>query len=73
MTMWDWIRSAIIFVAAVFIFNNFFISLTVLEAIILTLFLGVCVFHIIDIRDDFMKKLELKRQKRENGTHDNGG
>lgn len=65
MSLWDYIRSAVIFAAAIFIFNNFFTNLTVLEATILTIFLGVCVFHIIDIRDDLMKKLEGRRQKRD--------
>ena len=72
MTIWDWVRSAVIFLAAVFIFNNFFISLTILEAVILTLFLGVCVFHIVDIREELLVVYARRKVKKEN-NNGNGG
>lgn len=64
MTFWDWIRSIVIFTAGVFILNNFFISLTLLEAIILMAFLGIGIFHVADLRDEFLKKLKAVRAKR---------
>lgn len=76
MSFWDWIRSAIIFVSAVFILNDFFISLTILEAVILTIFMVICVVHTMDVRDDIIQRINKRRNTRETkkngGTNENG-
>lgn len=68
MTKWDYIRSVVIFVIAVFILNDFFISLSWVEAIILTIFTAISIFHTVDIRDDIMAKVAKRRYEREGYT-----
>ena len=64
MSKWDWGRSVIIFVAAVFILNNFFISLTVWEAVVLTIFCAVCIVHTMDVRDDLIRRATIRQIKK---------
>ncbi len=71
----DWVRSAIIFLSAVFILNNFFISLTVFEAVILTIFTVICVVHTMDVRDEVILRVNKRRDIRDDKErkNDNGG
>lgn len=70
MSVLDWVRSCVIFVAAVFILNNFFISLTVWEAIVLTIFCAVCIFHTIDVREELIRRAALRKMKDEYDIED---
>lgn len=72
MTALDWVRSIVIFVAAVFILNNFFISLTVWESIVLTIFTAVCIVHTMDVRDDLIRRAAERRLKRKADDVDGG-
>ena len=72
MKFWDWVRSCIIFVIAVFMLNGFFISLTIFESIILTIFCAICIVHTMDVRDDIIRRMVERRFKRDADDVDGG-
>lgn len=63
LSIWDYFRSAVIFLVAVWFVNSTF-HIDLLESVLLVLLMAVCVFHTMDIREDLMKKIEKKRDRR---------
>lgn len=62
-SIWDYFRSVVIFLVAVW-FVNTALQTDILESVLLVLLMAVCVFHTMDIREDVMKKIEEKRDRR---------
>lgn len=60
MTKRNYFQSLVIFLAAGYFLKHVF-NLHWLEVILLMLLMIVCVFHTMDIRDDFERKKEKRR------------
>lgn len=64
MTTWDYFRSAVIFMVAVFLINRLF-ELDFFECITLVSLMMVCIFHTIDVREHIYQKVAERRIKRD--------
>jgi hypothetical protein len=67
LSIWDYFRSVVIFLAATWFVNDA-LGVDLLRSVILVLLMAVCVFHTMDIRDDIMKKVAKKREKKNDAT-----
>lgn len=63
MNAWDYFRSFVIFLAAVYFVNDIF-HIDLLQSVVLVLLMAVCVFHTMDIRDHIYAKVAEKRRNR---------